>query len=52
MFYLVDKIAPMAYEQWTRDIPIEGKRGNIYDKEIYFICKFFPGVYIYCNFLI
>ena len=32
MFYLVDKLAPMAYEQWTRDIPIEGKRGNIYDR--------------------
>ena len=32
MFYLVDKIAPMAYDQWTRDIPIEGKRGNIYDR--------------------
>ena len=32
MFYLVDEIAPMAYNQWTRDIPIEGKRGNIYDR--------------------
>ena len=32
MFYLTNKIAPMAYEQWTRDIPIEGKRGNIYDR--------------------
>ena len=32
MFYLVDTIAPMAYDQWTRDIPIEGKRGNIYDR--------------------
>ena len=32
MFYLVDEIAPMAYDQWTRDIPIEGKRGNIYDR--------------------
>ena len=32
MFYLVDDIAPMAYDQWTRDIPIEGKRGNIYDR--------------------
>ena len=32
MFYLTEKIAPMAYDQWTRDIPIEGKRGNIYDR--------------------
>ena len=32
MFYLSDKISPMAYDQWTRDIPIEGKRGNIYDR--------------------
>ena len=32
MFYLSEKIAPMAYDQWTRDIPIEGKRGNIYDR--------------------
>ena len=32
MFFLSDKIAPMAYDQWTRDIPIEGKRGNIYDR--------------------
>ena len=32
IFYLVDEIAPMAYDQWTRDIPIEGKRGNIYDR--------------------
>ena len=32
MFYLVNEIAPMAYEQWTRDIPIEGKRGKIYDR--------------------
>ena len=32
MFYLTDKISPMAYDQWTRDIPIEGKRGNIYDR--------------------
>ena len=32
MFYLTEKISPMAYDQWTRDIPIEGKRGNIYDR--------------------
>ena len=32
MFHLTNKIAPMAYNQWTRDIPIEGKRGNIYDR--------------------
>ena len=32
MFYLSNKIAPMAYQQWTRDVPIEGKRGNIYDR--------------------
>ena len=32
MFYLTEKIAPMAYNQWTRDVPIEGKRGNIYDR--------------------
>ena len=22
----------MAYDQWTRDVPIEGKRGDIYDR--------------------
>ena len=32
MFYLTEKISPMAYDQWTRDVPIEGKRGNIYDR--------------------
>lgn len=32
MFYLTNKISPMAYNQWTRDVPIEGKRGNIYDR--------------------
>ena len=32
MFYLSEKIAPMAYDQWTRDVPIEGKRGNIFDR--------------------
>jgi stage V sporulation protein D (sporulation-specific penicillin-binding protein) len=32
MFFLTNKIAPMAYDQWTRDVPIEGKRGDIYDR--------------------
>ena len=32
VFFESDKIKPMAYDQWTRDIPIEGKRGNIYDR--------------------
>ena len=31
-FYLLDNIAPMVYDQRTRDIPIECERGNIYDR--------------------
>lgn len=29
-----------------------GEFGRFYGKEIFFICKFFSGVYIYCNFSI
>ena len=36
LFYVVifmsDKVNELAYDQWTREIPIEGKRGNIYDR--------------------
>ena len=31
-FFLSNKVNPLAYAQWSRDIPIEGKRGNIYDR--------------------
>ena len=32
VFSMSKKISPLAYDQWTREIPIEGKRGNIYDR--------------------
>ena len=32
VFFLSNKINPLAYDQWTREIPIEGRRGNIYDR--------------------
>ena len=36
LFYIVvfmsEKVNELAYHQWTREIPIEGKRGNIYDR--------------------
>lgn len=31
-FFLSNKITEKAYLQWSREIPIEGKRGNIYDR--------------------
>ena len=36
LFYIVvfmsEKVNELAYHQWTREIPIAGKRGNIYDR--------------------
>ena len=32
VFFMSNVVNPLAYDQWTRDIPIEGKRGNIYDR--------------------
>ena len=30
--FMSEKVTPLAYAQWSREIPIEGKRGNIYDR--------------------
>jgi stage V sporulation protein D (sporulation-specific penicillin-binding protein) len=32
VIFMSEKVTPLAYSQWTREIPIEGKRGNIYDR--------------------
>lgn len=32
VFFMSNVVNPLAYDQWTREIPIEGKRGNIYDR--------------------
>ena len=32
VFGLSSKISPLALAEWTREVPIEGKRGNIYDR--------------------
>ncbi len=31
-FFLSEKLTPQAFLSWSREIPIEGKRGNIYDR--------------------
>ncbi|MFI3252400.1 MAG: penicillin-binding transpeptidase domain-containing protein [bacterium] len=31
-FFLSDLLTPKAYLSWSREVPIEGKRGNIYDR--------------------
>ena len=32
VIFMSEKVTPLAYAQWSREIPIEGKRGNIYDR--------------------
>lgn len=32
VFFMSKKVTPLAYNQWSRDVPIEGKRGIIYDR--------------------
>ena len=32
VFGLHDFITPQALAEWSREVPIEGKRGNIYDR--------------------
>ncbi len=31
-FFLSETLTPQAYLSWSREVPIEGKRGNIYDR--------------------